>query len=48
MNWITDNLGTASLKELESLKKLKDVEIELVIDLIDGKQIKTRGSLYLR
>lgn len=39
MNWITDKLGTASLKELESLKKLKDVEIELVIDLIDGKQI---------
>jgi len=39
MNWITDKLGTASLKELESLKKLKDVEVELVIDLIDGKQI---------
>jgi protein-tyrosine phosphatase len=39
MNWITDKLGTASLKELESLRKLKDVEIELVIDLIDGKQI---------
>lgn len=39
MNWITDNLGTASLKELESLRKQKDIEIEMVIDLIDGKQI---------
>lgn len=39
MNWITDKLGTASLKELDSLKKLKDIEVELVIDLIDGKQI---------
>ena len=39
MNWITDKLGTASLKELEDLKRLKDVEVELVIDLIDGKQI---------
>lgn len=39
MNWITDKLGTASFKELESLKNIKDVEIELVIDLIDGKQI---------
>ncbi len=39
MYWITKNLGTASLKELEKVKKLKDVEIELVTDLIDGEQV---------
>ncbi len=39
MFWITKNLGTASLPELDEVKKLKDVEIELVTDLIDGKQI---------
>jgi len=39
MYWITENLGTASLKEIDKVRKLKDVEIELVIDLIDGKQV---------
>ena len=38
MFWITKNLGTASLPELEDVKKLENVEIELVTDLIDGKQ----------
>lgn len=38
MYWITDYLGTASLKEINSLKK-ENVEIEEVYDLIDGKQI---------
>lgn len=39
MFWITKNLGTASLPELEEVKKLKDVKVELVTDLIDGKQV---------
>ena len=43
MFWITKNLGTASLPELEGIKNLKNVEVELVIDLIDGKQIN-RGK----
>lgn len=38
MYWITKNLGTASLKELDSLKK-ENIEIEEVYDLIDGKQV---------
>ncbi len=43
MYWITKNIGTASLKELENLRKTENAEIELVIDLIDGKQIN-RGQ----
>ena len=39
MFWITKNLGTASLPELEQVKKLENVEVELVTDLIDGKQV---------
>ncbi|MFA5175934.1 MAG: dual specificity protein phosphatase family protein [Candidatus Nanoarchaeia archaeon] len=39
MYWITKNLGTAPLREFEKIKKLKNVEIEIVRDLIDGKQI---------
>lgn len=39
MYWITKNIGTASLPELEQVKKLKNVEVELVTDLIDGKQV---------
>ncbi len=39
MYWITNNLGTASLPELEEVKKLENVKVELVTDLIDGKQL---------
>ena len=39
MYWITNNLGTASLPELEEVKKLDNVEVELVRDLKDGKQL---------
>lgn len=39
MFWITKNLGTASLPELEEVKKLENVRVELVTDLIDGKQV---------
>ena len=39
MFWITKNLGTASLPELEEVKKLENVVVELVTDLIDGKQV---------
>jgi len=38
MYWITENLGTASLPEKEYIEKIKDIKIELVTDLIDGKQ----------
>ena len=38
MYWIIDNLGTASLKELDSIRK-SNVEVEEVYDLIDGKQV---------
>lgn len=43
MYWITEKLGTASLPELEAVKKLKDVEVVLVKDLKDGKQ-KSKGQ----
>lgn len=44
MYWILkDKLGTASLPELEAVKKLKDVEVVLVKDLKDGKQ-KSKGQ----
>ncbi len=39
MFWITKNLGTASLPELEAVRKLENVEVELVTDLMDGKQV---------
>src|SRR3989344_169745 len=39
MYWITKNLGTASLPELETVEKLENVEVELVADLKDGKQL---------
>ena len=39
MHWITKNLGTASLPELEKIEKLENVKVELVTDLIDGKQV---------
>src|SRR3989344_9280128 len=38
MYWITKYLGTASLKELDFLRK-ENIEIEEVYDLIDGKQV---------
>jgi len=39
MYWITKDLGTASLPELETVEKLENVEVELVADLKDGKQL---------
>lgn len=44
MYWITKDLGTAPLSELGDVKKLKDVKIELVTDLIDGIQEKGKGQ----
>ena len=44
MYWITENLGTASLPELDMVKKLENVKVELVTDLIDGKQVN-KGQL---
>src|SRR3989344_4229849 len=44
MYWITENLGTASLPEIDMIKKLENVKVELVTDLIDGKQVK-KGQL---
>ena len=44
MFWITKNLGTASLPELDEVKKLENVGVELVTDLIDGKQVN-KGQL---
>ncbi len=38
MYWITKNLGTASFPELDDVKKLENVEVELVTDLTDGIQ----------
>lgn len=38
MYWITKNLGTASFPEFDDVKKLENVEIELVTDIADGKQ----------
>ncbi|MEA3342785.1 MAG: dual specificity protein phosphatase family protein [archaeon] len=38
MYWITKNLATASLPELEDIKKLNGTEIVAVTDLADGKQ----------
>lgn len=38
MYWITDKLATASLSELEDIKKLDGAEIVTVTDLADGKQ----------
>ena len=38
MYWITDKLATASLPELEDIKKLNDIEPVIVTDLADGKQ----------
>ena len=38
MFWIKENLGTASISEVEELKKLRNVDVEIVYDLIDGKQ----------
>ena len=44
MYWITENLGTASLPEIDMIKKLENVKVELVTDLIDGKQVN-KGQL---
>ncbi len=38
MYWITDKLATASLAELEDIKKLNDIESVIVTDLADGEQ----------
>lgn len=43
MYWITENLGTASLPEKEQIEKMENIKIELVTDLIDGKQ-ENRGQ----
>ena len=39
MYWITKNLGTAALPELDAVRKLENVEVELVADLTDGRQL---------
>ena len=39
MYWITKNLGTAALPELDAVEKLENVKVELVRDLKDGKQV---------
>jgi len=43
MYWVTKNLGTAPIKELKEVRKLKDAKIETVIDLKD-KEPKSKSQ----